>query len=105
MINMDFVKEIADRYGIGIEVIEEGKGGFIIDETGKVYDNFSKELIDVLKKDDNKVSELCGNCGQEVFIDCDIIGICPFCGKEILPCSICDWDNINCQNECPFRKE
>ena len=50
MINMDFVKEIADRYGIGIEVIEEGKSGFIIDETGKVYDNFSKKLINVLKK-------------------------------------------------------
>jgi len=31
------LKEIADRYGIGIEECPKGESGFIIDDSGKVY--------------------------------------------------------------------
>jgi len=39
------LKEIADRYGIGIEKVAEGEGGFIIDDSGKVYKELPLEMF------------------------------------------------------------
>lgn len=40
MLNDEKIKEIAERYGIGIEPAENGKGGYIDDETGTIKDTF-----------------------------------------------------------------
>jgi len=40
MINFDIVKEVAEMYGIEIRDVEDGKGGFIIDETKQISSQF-----------------------------------------------------------------
>lgn len=40
------IKEIADRYGIGVKEVSEGEGGFIIDDTGIVYKQLPTEILD-----------------------------------------------------------
>lgn len=40
MLDDEKIKEIANRYGIGIEPAENGEGGYIDDETGIVKDTF-----------------------------------------------------------------
>jgi hypothetical protein len=45
MLDDEKIKEIAERYGMGIEPAENGKGGYIDDETGAVKDTFlNKEM-------------------------------------------------------------
>jgi predicted RNA-binding Zn-ribbon protein involved in translation (DUF1610 family) len=53
---------------------------------------------------DNITQELCPHCGEEVDLPA-YMGIykCPNCGALILPCSLCDWDEVNCE-ECLFEK-
>jgi len=43
-LSYDEIKEIADRYGIGISQVEKGKGGFITDETGIVRDSVLEDI-------------------------------------------------------------
>ena len=45
-------------------------------------------------------TELCPYCNTEVNIPAEMhYHKCPNCLEYILPCSLCDWDNINC-NDC-----
>jgi len=44
-LTFDKVKEIADRYGIGVKEVPEGEGGFIYDETGTVHEHLPMQLI------------------------------------------------------------
>jgi predicted RNA-binding Zn-ribbon protein involved in translation (DUF1610 family) len=52
----------------------------------------------------NKISEWCPKCNTEVELEESFTTqICPNCNKEILPCCMCDNDEVNC-NECPLEK-
>lgn len=44
------LKEIADRYGIGIKKVPEGEGGFIYDESGEVHKNLPPEILENILK-------------------------------------------------------
>lgn len=41
-----------------------------------------------------KVWEMCGDCGEEIKIDAIKGGTCPNCGNFVIPCSMCDLDNV-----------
>lgn len=46
--------------------------------------------------------ELCPNCEEEVKLKAEFIKqICPSCKEEILPCSLCDMDQVDC-SKCPL---
>ncbi len=50
------------------------------------------------------ITELCPNCGVEVDIKEGCIKQnCPNCGKRILPCSLCNMDEVNCK-DCLGKK-
>ena len=45
------------------------------------------------------IEEWCPRCEQEVKIKRGFIKQnCPICGRKILPCSLCDNNEINCNN-------
>lgn len=50
-----------------------------------------------------KTTEWCDVCGMETEIS-ENGGYCDYCGKFLIPCSLCDMDKVNC-NECKFEKE
>lgn len=50
----------------------------------------------------NTTTELCPHCDSEVKIPADYPSNCPNCGKTILPCSMCNMDQVNC-NRCIFE--
>ncbi len=51
------------------------------------------------------VSELCPCCGEEVLLIAEKEAqICPNCGKTIIPCALCDMDQVDC-SECKLNKE
>jgi predicted RNA-binding Zn-ribbon protein involved in translation (DUF1610 family) len=46
------------------------------------------------------IQEYCSRCEQEVTIKAGFVKQeCPSCGNPILPCSLCDKNEINC-NKC-----
>lgn len=50
------------------------------------------------------IKEWCPNCGNDV----EIKGTmrwhkCPVCGNYIKPCSLCDCDKVNCNENCPIN--
>lgn len=47
------------------------------------------------------VTELCGNCGEEVTIKSVGVQICPNCGDVILPCCMCE----NCIKDCGYMED
>jgi len=49
-----------------------------------------------------KIDEWCDNCGMDTRISKNG-GNCEYCGKFLLPCSLCDMDKVNCKN-CKFKK-
>lgn len=50
-----------------------------------------------------KTFEWCDECGMETEIN-ENGGHCEYCGKFLLPCSLCDMNKVKC-NECKFKKE
>ena len=42
----DKIKEIADRYGIGVKEVPEGEGGFIYDDTREVHKHLPSGIFD-----------------------------------------------------------
>lgn len=52
--------------------------------------------------EENKTFELCDNCGQETEINGEVGGYCSTCGKFLKPCSMCNMDEVNC-NECKMK--
>jgi len=50
-----------------------------------------------------KVWELCPNCNTEVKIPNNKRSICPECKEDILPCSMCNMDEVKCST-CPYEK-
>lgn len=47
--------------------------------------------------DMSKVTEWCQNCGSEVSIESEMkLQECPYCGKYIVPCTMCNHDTCNC---------
>ena len=53
----------------------------------------------------NKCTEWCSHCEREVELSTEmIIQQCPNCGKYIIPCSMCEWDNTNCVDILPPLK-
>lgn len=51
------------------------------------------------------ITELCSNCDTEVEIKHGCVKQqCPNCNKNILPCSMCDHNEIDC-NDCVFKEE
>lgn len=50
-----------------------------------------------------EIYEWCDNCGMETKIG-ENGGNCEHCGKFLLPCSLCDMDNVNC-NKCQYKKK
>lgn len=52
---------------------------------------------------DKKTTELCPHCEHEtVLLSKFVVQKCMLCGKDILPCSMCE--NKPCKN-CPFDEE
>lgn len=52
----------------------------------------------------NATHEICPHCENEVpLLNKLIKQVCPNCNEEIYPCSMCDIDNLNCNN-CPIEK-
>ena len=49
-----------------------------------------------------RIDEWCDNCGMDTRIS-ENGGNCEYCGKFLLPCSLCDMDKVNCKN-CKFEK-
>lgn len=47
--------------------------------------------------------EWCSFCGKDQSIPAWKTSTCPTCGERIVPCSMCDNDNIDC-NKCPLIK-
>lgn len=47
-------------------------------------------------------TELCPYCENEVEISSEGKSICPICGKEILPCSMCNMNEVDC-NKCNYQ--
>ena len=51
-----------------------------------------------------KVWEQCYHCNTEVKIPNDKASKCPECGNRILPCSMCNMDEVKC-SKCPYEKK
>ena len=52
----------------------------------------------------SKCTEWCHHCEMEVELSTEMtIQKCHNCGKYIIPCCMCDWDNTNC-GECELAK-
>lgn len=50
------------------------------------------------------ITERCPHCGSEVnFKRTMRWHKCPVCGNHIKPCSFCDCDKTNCDNDCPLK--
>jgi exosome complex RNA-binding protein Csl4 len=63
------------------------------------------EILEVSDKDGVSliIYETCSVCLTEIEIkDCQP-KICSNCGDLVLPCKLCDLDNVNC-NKCPWEK-
>ena len=45
--------------------------------------------------------EQCGNCETEFVMSAYRPEPCPVCGRAVLPCNMCDPDNVDCR-ECPY---
>lgn len=50
----------------------------------------------------NTTTELCPICEWEVEIPADYPSNCPKCENRILPCSMCNMDQVNC-SECIYE--
>lgn len=51
--------------------------------------------------------EMCSECGDDVCIKAYGGSVCPTCGRDIFPCSMCTWESTmnNCGTEkCPYHK-
>ena len=53
---------------------------------------------------ENKIIEYCDTCNRDVEIP-RVGGRCPFCGKYLYPCSLCDMDKVDCNNCEYYNKE
>ena len=43
------------------------------------------------------VTEVCPDCDNEVELKDEMrMQVCPVCGRDILPCALCDMDNVDC---------
>ena len=52
----------------------------------------------------SKCIEWCHHCETEVMLSAEMtIQQCPNCGKYIIPCCMCDWDNCEC-GKCELAK-
>jgi len=51
-----------------------------------------------------KTYELCPHCGREVELKAVMkLQKCPNCHKQIIPCSLCDMDKVDC-SKCKLSK-
>ena len=55
----------------------------------------SKNKIDL-------IIEYCAFCEREVSIPSNKKSHCPCCKNVILPCSMCNLDELNCNTDCPY---
>lgn len=54
MITEEQIALIAERYGIGVTHGEPGEGGFVLDDTKKVYQSMGNELRNMFEMDMKK---------------------------------------------------
>lgn len=50
------------------------------------------------------ITEWCPNCGQETDIWSEGVSACQHCGKPLLPCSMCDMEEVDYCHKCPYEK-
>lgn len=50
MITKEQIELVASRYGISVTYRESGKGGFVVDEAGKVCSSIARELENIFNK-------------------------------------------------------
>jgi predicted RNA-binding Zn-ribbon protein involved in translation (DUF1610 family) len=68
------------------------------------YIDIYKETEVEINKNDGKIHEFCSICGDEVMLD-NVFKLqrCPNCGRPIVPCSICPYDD--CTSQCMLSKK
>lgn len=54
MINKEFLKDFAVKYGIGYSEVETGQGGSIIDDTGIIRHDVSLKTVNEMKEQEKK---------------------------------------------------
>ena len=94
-------RESIDRIKECIKQIEnwEGEAYMPNDEVGLAILGIKQEIgmhID-------KVTEWCPICNNEVLIPSHKTSKCPKCDSKLAPCSMCYWDTIKCDTECPYE--
>lgn len=100
----DFVEieesDLIERYQDYVKYVEPN--------SNEIYKDFANSYINSVMVEDkhlklitDRIVEYCDNCGQETEIDRNG-GYCEHCNKWLKPCSLCDWDNVNCNN-CPYK--
>ena len=89
----DNFKEIIEQFDEVEDIKEIGNRIFVLGSKKLVVIGFGGII--------NTTFEWCDECGQESEISING-GKCEYCGKFLLPCSMCDMDKVNCQN-CKFK--
>lgn len=79
--------EVKDIKEVGNRIFVLGSGKLVVIGYGKILDT---------------TFEWCDNCGQETEISING-GKCEHCGKFLLPCSMCNMDEVVCSN-CKFER-
>lgn len=69
--------------------------------------NLDKDILNISNNFEelvfNDIVEFCDNCNKEVVIPKNG-GKCPYCGKWLYPCSLCDMDKVDCNN-CKYKNK
>lgn len=89
----DFFKECVEEFNEKISIYEQ---------YFKLLKRRESEGLTMIEiKRVNTTAELCPICENEVVIPADYPSNCPECNNTILPCSMCNMDQVDCR-KCKF---